>query len=386
MSFAGAHTQHKSGNRAFIMSLLVWNPLVAGALTYAISGAFAFGLNWLVAVVVCDVVALLCFLGVDAFIRIERWLARLHARPEPHHSIEFYFLIAIGLMPLALFLGLFVGAALAHQLGLRWGGPNSRAYRMGLGFGVVITALFFFQQARAKAREAVRQAESRIAELEKLRLEAQLAALTSEMNPHLLFNALNTVASLVHSSPDRAEEVVVQLAELYRGLLRSARSARHSLQDELTICESYLKVEQARFGDRLVVEFEVAPSVDPEQVTVPVLFLQPFVENAIKHGFSSRSGQGLVRIELALRQQAGSESHRPTQLLCAAVEDDGVGFGQSDAMGSGKAIDNCRQRLTLNYGDDAGVTIGAREGGGTRVEVWFPREKGAADDSSADRR
>ena len=270
------------------------------------------------------------------------------------------------MMPFSFPLGYASGGLVARLLGVDWGDASFRSYRVGLGFGLVIIALFFFQRTRTEAREAARAAEDRIRELENKRLQAELAALTAEMNPHLLFNALNTVASLIHGDPDRAEEVVMQLSALYRGVLRSSGSATHSLRDELRLCEAYLEVERARFGERLEVSVDVAGAIDTAQIQVPVLVLQPFVENAIKHGFSHRARGGRVRLEV---RQSGER-------VDAMIEDDGVGFGQSPEAGNGKAIANCRERLSLTYGDRAQLDIGARTGGGTRVTVSLPANVG----------
>jgi signal transduction histidine kinase len=359
----------RTGSETFIVSLVVWNPVIAGALTFVFAGSQGFLKSWLVALAISDVVAIQCFLGVNGIARIERAVAHFRRRPIVCRSTGFHFLTAAGLMPLALPLGLVVGSALAHQLGANWDLPDKRSYRIGIGFGLVVTALFFFQRSRADAREAARVTESRIRDLENRRLQAQLAALTAEMNPHLLFNALNTVASLIHSDPDRAEEVVVQLADLYRGVLRSARSATHSLRDELSICEAYLKVEQARFGERLGVTLDIAPALDVDSIQVPVLILQPFVENAVKHGIAPRACAGCVRLEV--RQEG-------TRIL-ATIDDDGVGLGHSAHRGAGKAIANCQERLALTYGREAGLLVEAREGGGTRVDLWLPVNFGVRD-------
>lgn len=369
MSSLRALARPRTGNETFIVSLIVWNPAIAGALTFVFGGSQGFLKSWLVALAISNVVAVQCFLGVSVIARIERAVAHFRARPVVCRSTGFQFLTAAGLMPLALPLGLMVGSALAHQLGANWNFPDARSYRIGIGFGLVVTALFFFQRSRMDAREAARVAEARIRDLENRRLQAQLAALTAEMNPHLLFNALNTVASLIQSDPDRAEEVVVQLADLYRGLLRSARLVTHSLRDELSICEAYLKVEQARFGERLGVTLDIAPALDVDSIQVPVLILQPFVENAVKHGIAPRACSGCVRLEVRLQGPR----------VYASIDDDGIGLGQSPHKGAGTAISNCQARLALTYGPEAGLLVGAREGGGTRVELWLPANYGARD-------
>jgi LytS/YehU family sensor histidine kinase len=265
-------------------------------------------------------------------------------------------------MPVALPLAFAVGELVAHALGRHVESATFRSYRIGLAFGLVFMTLFFFRRSRAEAREAALSAEARIRELENKRLEAQLAALTAEMNPHLLFNALNTVAALIPESPARAEEVVLQLAALYRGVLASSRKATHPLGDELGLCRAYLDVERARFGDRLDVRLDVDEDVDVRAIEVPVLLLQPFVENAVKHGLSQRARGGSVR--LSVRAAADS--------LESIVEDDGVGLGASTSAGAGTAIANCRARLALTYGGRARLDVEPRAGGGTRVTVTIP--------------
>lgn len=178
----------------------------------------------------------------------------------------------------------------------------------------------------------------------------------------MLFNALNTIASLVHEDPDRAEETVVELAELYRGILRSSGAATHALSDEIRLCQAYLRVERARFGERLDVEVDVDARVDAGAVRVPVLLLQPLVENAVKHGISPRARGGKVAVRIA----------RDGARILAAVEDDGVGLGASPAKGAGRALANCHDRLRLAYGDAAALAIAPRARGGTRAELSFP--------------
>jgi two-component sensor histidine kinase len=346
----------------FGRSLLFWNPLISGSVTFVFSGTQSFLPSWLISLTIANACMVQCYVAVALFVRGERAYYERRARPVPKHTIGWMFLGSALVMPFSFPLGYAAGGLVAHLLGVEWGAASFRSYRIGLGFGLVIIALFFFQRTRSEAREAARAAEDRIRDLENARLQAQLAALTAEMNPHLLFNALNTVASLIHGDPDRAEEVVLQLSALYRGVLRSSGSATHSLHDEVRLCEAYLQVERARFGERLEVSVDVEDAGDTAQIQVPVLILQPFVENAIKHGFSHRARGGSVRLEV----------RRSGDRIDARVEDDGVGFGHSPEAGAGKAIANCRERLALTYGEKAQLEVGPRAGGGTCVTVSFP--------------
>lgn len=356
----------KTATETFVASLVFYNPLIAGAFNVVFGGTHDLGRRWLIATAISEVAALQCFVAVHILRRLEGTYHRLRGRPSPERSLGFSFLLVAVTLPFSLPLAFRVGGYVARALGADWESPSFGSYRVGIGFGFVMAALFFLQRSRIEARDAAHAAKEKIRELENRELQAQLSALTAEMNPHLLFNALNTVASLVHRDPDRAEGVVLQLADLYRGVLRSAGSSTHSLADELRLCEAYLQVEHARFGNRLTFAIDVDGAIPTDAVRVPVLVLQPFVENAVKHGFSMRACGGTVRIEIAM------ESSQITML----VEDDGVGFGQSTAPGTGKGIANCRARLALAYGTRASVEILKRDQGGTRARVSFPIEEG----------
>jgi signal transduction histidine kinase len=340
----------------------LWNPLLAAGITFAFGGTADFLRSWFLSVVISEVVALLCFTSAHVVRRIELWVYRLRHRPAPSHDARWYWLVAGIAMPFALRVGFSVEGAVARWLGFAWARPNFGSYRVGLGFGLLLMLLFFFLRAQSEAREAARVADARIKSLEASRLEARLAALTAEMNPHLLFNALNTVASLIHTDPDRAEDVVLQLSDMYRGVLRASGEATHALDEELRLCQAYLKIEEARFGERLGARIEVAPDVALGSIQVPVLILQPFVENAVKHGISTRGRGGNVQIRVAERDQ----------LLTICVQDDGVGIGNSGHQGAGRAMSNCKDRLKLTYGERAQLNVGEAAGGGTEVVIEIP--------------
>lgn len=353
-----------SGIRTFLAALVFWNPLLAGAITLAFGWTDQFLRTWFISIVISEVVALECFAAAN----IVRWLElafyRLRARRAPDHGAGWYSALAGLALPFALPVGFIAGGAAARLFGFSWGPPDLGSYRIGLGFGFLIMMLFTFQRMRSEARERAQAAEARIRSLETARLQAQLSALTAEMNPHLLFNALNTVASLVHRDPEQAEEVVLQLADLYRGVLRASGEATHTLQEELSLCEAYLKIERARFGDRLSAKVHVAPDIDPRSFHVPVLLLQPFVENAVKHGIAPRARPGQVEVRVV----------RQDQHLELSVIDDGVGFGQSTHKGTGRAMANCKERLKLTYGDRARLEVVDADppNGGTRVTATIP--------------
>jgi signal transduction histidine kinase len=358
----GLRALKRSGHATFLASLVFWNPVLVFVITFVLGGTHDLVRRSVINLAIGEVVAVECFVAAKVIRALEVRLYEWRRRQVPTHSIAWHLLLAGLFMPFALPLGFRAGGVAAAWLGQRWGTPNLESYRLGMSFGVVIMTVFFLFQTRAEAREAARSADARVKDLEAARLRAQLAALTAEMNPHLLFNALNTVASLIHRDPNRAEEMVLQLSDLYRGVLRSAGAATHTLQEELALCTAYLEIERGRFADRLSVSVDVDPRIDADAIRVPVLVVQPFVENAVKHGISPRARGG--RVGLHVRPQ-GSRVE-------IVVEDDGVGLGSSMHRGAGRAIANCRDRLALTYAGGADLEVMDAPGGGTRVILALP--------------
>src|SRR6185295_352946 len=152
--------------------------------------------------------------------------------------------------------------------------------------------------------------------------EAELRALRSQINPHFLFNSLNTIADLIVRNPPRAEEMTLRLASVFRHVLANTSRPLTSVRDEMDFVRTYLHIEEARFGDRLQVEITVDPDVDDEQV--PSLILQPLVENALKHGLAPKPGPGHVWISV----NAEGDRFRVT------IADDGMGLNEpSEGLG-----------------------------------------------------
>jgi LytS/YehU family sensor histidine kinase len=262
-------------------------------------------------------------------------------------------------------LGLFVAAQVTECLfGVRVPGSDVD-YRFGAFIGTLLAGLFFLWQMLADAKRAALGAELSRERAERHEVEALLASLTAQLNPHLLFNALNTVAALIQTRPAQAEETLLRLADLYRGLLAATRRHEHTLEDELAICRAYLDVEQARFSDRLRVEVDIDARLDPSRLQVPVLLLQPLVENALSHGLADRASGGVVQVV------ATATEHQ----LVLSVVDDGVGLGHSPRTGSGVGIANTRQRLRLRYGANAALELSSPAAGGTQAVLRLPLER-----------
>src|SRR5882762_4496878 len=204
----------------------------------------------------------------------------------------------------------------------------------------------------------------KLEEQERLLLQARMEALQNQINPHFLFNTLNSVSSLVRFDPDTARELIFKLATILRRLLSSSE-AFVPLREEVDFIDNYLDIEVVRFGhDKLQVIKELGS--DSLEVMVPSMLLQPLVENSIKHGLSSKIDGGSIYLR----------SRIADSMLVIEVEDDGVGMTAAQShggwQGTGIGMANVSERLKVLYGDTAVMTIESHEGKGTLVRIRLP--------------
>jgi signal transduction histidine kinase len=192
-------------------------------------------------------------------------------------------------------------------------------------------------------------------ELREITARAQMRALQAQINPHFLFNTLNTLAALIDSNPEKAEHVTEDLADVFRYALDSTLKERVKLDDEVKFLESYLAIEKARFDTRLSYSFDVDPAA--RDISIPPMILQPLVENAVRHGIGQKIEGGEVRVRA--RVTAGR--------LTLCVEDTGVGFGGERPGGVG--LSNTRERLQHAYGGTAEFRIEPLEPEGTAMVI-----------------
>src|SRR5256714_5321949 len=207
----------------------------------------------------------------------------------------------------------------------------------------------------------------KLEEQERLLLHARMEALQNQINPHFLFNTLNSISSLVRFDPDMARDVIFKLATILRRLLNTS-DAFAPLRDEFEFIDNYLDIEVVRFGrDKLRVLKELEPA--SLEVMVPSMLLQPLVENCLKHGLSPKVEGGSITLRSRVIESR----------LIVEIEDDGVGMGAAHLVsnpngfgGTGIGMANVSERLKVLYGDAAQMMIESQEGVGTQIRLRLP--------------
>jgi len=208
----------------------------------------------------------------------------------------------------------------------------------------------------------VRDRDVRAARLEAALVQAKLDSLQGRLQPHFLFNTLNSIAALIRDQPEAAEQMLGSLSELLRASLHAEPGREVTLESELDLVRQYVSIQQMRFSDRLTVTIDVAP--DALSAQVPHLLLQPLVENAIRHGIAPREAPGHVRIA------AGRSGDR----LRLQVEDDGLGLGETrpSTAGAGLGLSATEARLRHLYGGGASLKVASRAPTGVIATIDLP--------------
>lgn len=236
-------------------------------------------------------------------------------------------------------------------------------------FVVVAFVTFVLVHAATYAlhfHRALKEKEVQTERLRTLTAQAELKALKAQINPHFLFNTLNTIASLIAVDPAQAEAVVERLAEMLRYVLAGTEGGRVPLREELAFVDGYLGIEQARFGERLRVAREIEPAT--LDALVPTLILQPLVENAVQHG---QAADGSVNLTLRALSRANE--------IVVVITDEGPGMPPSSKgkPPSGVGLANVDERLRRVFGDSYGLEVSSPGTKGTTVTVQLPIDRTA---------
>lgn len=233
---------------------------------------------------------------------------------------------------------------------------------------LTVYALQFAVFHMLRSRRRLRWKEQQALELFALARERELEALKAQVNPHFLFNTLNSINATVTSDPEQARAMLVGLADLMRYALDSSNRSSVSLREEVRFVRAYLDLERHRFSDRLRVEYDVDATSDVLDATVPPMVLHPLVENALKHGIAPSESGGTVALRITPHDVDG------TPCVRVMVEDTGVGPSDETSSGTGVGLSNTQARLERTYGDVATLHTEAPDAGGFRVWFDVPRD------------
>ena len=257
-------------------------------------------------------------------------------------------------------LTIFMGCRLSKKRVRKYGRMPLR-YLMELpvsliGFATVLTMIALTDEVRARRARHTEQLE-----LQRELAESQLRTLRLQMQPHFLFNALNTISAQLHEDPLVADRLIGHLSDLLRASLRFTHAVEVPLREELALLDDYAALMHARFGDRLSLSVESDRSL--ADVMVPPVLLQPLVENAIRHGGLETHGVARIRVHIA----------RSSGALTVQVHDDGPGVAAGrDPLATGTGLSATARRLELLHGSAARIQAGNDPAGGFRVHITVP--------------
>jgi two-component system, LytTR family, sensor histidine kinase AlgZ len=317
------------------------------------------GMNWRAALIIA--------LPLSALGQAMAWAAQYPCRGVPLAQVALGRLILVhssaGL--LLTFLWVSFGRTLALWLdsGYQWAGTSAQYARMqtplyGAGFSYYLMGVAFHYVLQAM--DASRKAQERVLESTVRAREAELTALKAQINPHFLYNSLNSISALTSIDPARARDMCVALADFLRLTLGMGEKAVIPLREELGLLEKYCAIERVRFGERITLQEDV--SEDTKDCLLPPLLLQPLFENAVRHGIAQMPDGGWIRL------QSAREGNR----IFVIVEnswDPEAGCSRKNGVG----LKNVQRRLEARYGVEAQLLAKAEENV-FRVVLQFPAE------------
>jgi sensor histidine kinase YesM len=274
--------------------------------------------------------------------------------PRPVFFVTFLCLAALGVV---------LGVASATLILTGRLGIDKSVLLFSMIFGVVcsiaVSGYFELKHHLEEKISKLKAAEIENEQLRRLESEAHFNSLQAKLNPHFLFNTLNSLAALVYEDPKKAEQSIVRFSELYRSVLSISNQTFVSVAEELELIRDYLELEKLRFENQLTYSFRCPAELEEQKI--PGLLIEPLVGNVIKHVLD-RHGEA-VRLEILIERK---DSH-----LHVSVIDDGPGFDNESAP-PGFGLTSVQERLRLLYGEDYSFTIQSKSDEGTRVAVRIP--------------
>lgn len=224
---------------------------------------------------------------------------------------------------------------------------------------VVGTLIYFYHAQKSRMETRLKERELDVAKMVQLKTQAELQTLQSKINPHFLYNSLNSIASLIHEDAGKAEDMTLKLSKLFRYSINSQQENMASVKEEIEILNTYLDIEKVRFGDRINFIIQTAPEVTSLQI--PRFLIQPLVENALKHGLNNKAGNGILQIEVA------REGHD----VAITIADNGMPFPDDINMGYG--LQSTYDKLSLLYGEAYRIQISNHPQ--KHIKITLPAEK-----------
>jgi two-component system LytT family sensor kinase len=247
-------------------------------------------------------------------------------------------------------LGMLIGIELSYALvSLIFGGPfkflqHYQEYRFsGVVVIVVGTIIYFYHAQKGRMETRLKEKELDMAKMVHLKTQAELQTLQSKINPHFLYNSLNSIASLIHEDADKAEDMTLKLSKLFRYSINSQQENMASVKDEMEIVNTYLDIEKVRFGDRI--KFLMHTSEDVAGLQIPRFLIQPLVENALKHGLNNKADNGILQVSI----------NREGNNIGISIADNGMPF--PDDMNMGYGLQSTYDKLGLLYGDNYSIQL-----------------------------
>jgi len=273
------------------------------------------------------------------------------------------FLVFFALVFLGVYLGMSVAYALLHG---RLAAMGWRSLLVPMIFGAIassVMTMYSILNIRVEEKVArLRAAAEENEQLKRLESEARLASLQAKLNPHFLFNTLNSLAALVYDDPEKAENGIIKLSEVYRHVLSISNRQSVSLAEEVRLIHDYLELERLRFEEKLSYSIDLPPGL--AMLQVPGLLMEPLVSNVIKHGLEKTDQP--VHIDISISSD--------TRRLTLSVIDNGPGF-DAERVSRGYGHLSIQERLALLYGDDFTFILHSAPGKGVKVEIAFPLPK-----------
>ncbi len=337
-----------------VLQEIAWNTLIIGVVVGTLLNALV-EKNW----VLIYIFSFIYTFFISSWVKM---LTTLLAARLENLSARTLMLAHIGITSLSGILGTLMGSGVISFFFSWWDIWTLTLYLIAFNMIVAVTVgviFTIFERLRSQqeaTRLALKEQEIAQQKLAKLKTEAELRALQAQINPHFLFNALNSIASLIPGHPDKAEQMVEQLSDYFRQTLTMSHKMTITLQEELELVRTYLDIEKVRFGDRLRYEIRLE-GVSPE-VTIPALSVQPLVENSVKYAVSDRREGATITIQCST---AGEE-------LILEVRDDGPGLPE-DWQERGHGLRNVQARLAHLYNGAARLEAENQNGACFRLVI-----------------